>query len=59
MIAVREAKASRALAKKELSAALERVAPAEVALQGAEAKLSKVVALRDALKAKAGGVEAN
>ena len=60
MLAVREAKAGRTLAKSELGAALERVAPAEMALQSAEARLAKVVALRDALRAKAGGgVEVN
>ena len=61
MLTVREAKAGRALAKKELSAALERVAPAETALQQAEATLRKVAALRDTLRARveAAGLEVN
>lgn len=50
MIDVQEAKAGRALAKKELSAALERVAAAEAALRHAEVSSEKVAKLRDALR---------
>ena len=59
VLAVREAKAGRAIAKKDLSAALERVAPAEAALQQAEATLRKLTALRDSLRGRveAGHVE--